>query len=149
MNTHNKILSIIVLVIFTVLYLVFTTFPPRRSFSQLNITSLNQNRKYGFDFSGHYEVNMNKKKPHKRPAEYYNIRTKQTMGTQCSIPVKLQSFAPENVLKNQMFFLETSGRSKISPRQACSVESAAKFSNLQAQVIMLSDMLDLTDKIYI
>ena len=79
-----------------------------------------------------------KKKPHKRPAEYYKIRTKQTM----ELSVAYQS---ENVLKNQMVFLETSGRSKMSPRQACSVESAAKFSNLQAQVIMLSDMLDLTD----
>lgn len=145
MNNHNKILSMIVLIIFTVLYLIFTTFPPRREFSQLNITSINQNRKHGFDFSGHYEVDMNKKKPHKRPAEYYNIKTKQTMGTQCSKPVRLQSFGPENVLKNQMFFLETSGRSKLSPRQACSVESAAKFSNLHSQVLMLSDMLDLND----
>ena len=145
MNTHNKILSIIVLIIFTVLYLMFTSFPPRRSFSQLNITELNQNRKSGFDFSGHYEVDRNKKKPHKRAADYYNIKTKQTMGTHCNTPIKLQLFGPEKVLENQMFFLETSGRSKLSPRQACSVESAAKFSNLHAQVLLLSDKLDLTD----
>ena len=186
MNTNNKILSIIVLIIFMILYLMFTSFKPRRSVNQPNITELNQTTLSGSgtytmaprrsgngwhsepggykhpgmaqreggppsDLSStakskdHYDVDMNKKKPHKRPSDYYNIKTKQTMGTQCNKPVRLQLFGPEKTVKNQMFFLETSGRSKLSPRQACSVESAAKFSNLHTQVILLSDMLDLTD----
>ena len=41
--------------------------------------------------------------------------------------------------------VETSGRAVISPRQACSVESAARRSGLPVNLILLSSELDLTD----
>lgn len=42
--------------------------------------------------------------------------------------------------------LETSGRSILSPRQACSVESAAKVSQLKTVIVMIrSPYVDLSD----
>ena len=73
------------------------------------------------DFTHNYHVDMHKKTPRKRSDEYYNIKTRQSFGPNCSTPVRLKRFGPEKVHDHQMFFLETSGRSKLSPRQACSV----------------------------
>ena len=80
-----------------------------------------------------------------RSEEYYEIKTAQSFGAACGRMISLNQFGQSDVVTKQMFFLETSGRSKLSPRQACSVESAARFSNLQVHVILLSDSLDLTD----
>ena len=38
---------------------------------------------------------------------------------------------------NKMFFFETSGRPTLSPRQACAVESAARFTNLTEIMVLL------------
>ena len=97
------------------------------------------------DFTGHYEVDKNIKIPHKRSGDYYSIKTDQSLGEGCATQIELETFTHKNVEMNQIFFLETSGRSKLSPRQSCSVESAAKFSKLQVQVILFSNILDLTD----
>jgi len=128
-----KTYKVIIVIIITILYLRFTSIPP-----QLN-------RKSWLAVSSQNMGEMNKKKPNMRPAGYNDIKTNQTMGNQCTTPLRLQSFGLENALKNQMFFFETSGRSKLSTRQACSIESAAKFSNLHVNVFLLSDLLDLTD----
>ena len=44
-----------------------------------------------------------------------------------------------------MFFLETSGRSWLTPREACALESAATLSNLHVNIIFLSEFVDLYD----
>ena len=44
-----------------------------------------------------------------------------------------------------MFFLETSGRSWLTPREACALESAARFSGLRVNIILTSSFLDLYD----
>ena len=41
--------------------------------------------------------------------------------------------------------VETTGLASLDPRQACSVESAARRSGLGVVVVMLSERLDLTD----
>jgi len=133
------------MMILTVLYFIVTSYPTPRHFSQLNITEVLQSSGNGLDFSGHYIIGRGDKTPTKRSEDYYTIKTIQSLGAQCSKPVNIEPFTPEKVVQNQMFFIETSGRSKLTPRQACSVESAAKFSNLHVQVILLSDTLDLTD----
>jgi len=100
---------------------------------------------HGLDFSDHYTVGRGAKKATERSDIYYDIKTLQSLGTNCSTPVDLEAFTTEKTFKNQIFFIETSGRSKLSPRQACSVESAARVSNLHVQMILLSNTLDLTD----
>ena len=44
-----------------------------------------------------------------------------------------------------LFMMETSGRRRLTTRQACSVESAAKRSGLTVNLIMFSSFLDLKD----
>ena len=41
--------------------------------------------------------------------------------------------------------VETSGRPRLSPRQACAVESAARRSGLEVTLVMVSTQLDMTD----
>ena len=74
-----------------------------------------------------------------------NYNSIETNKSPCDTSVTLQPFISGSDLSDQMFFIESSGRTKLSPRQACSVESAARFSRLQVQVILLADTLDLTD----
>ena len=44
-----------------------------------------------------------------------------------------------------MFFIETSGRSWLTPREACTLESAEKFPNLHINMIFMAKELDLND----
>lgn len=45
------------------------------------------------------------------------------------------------IAPNQVFFLETSGRGYLLPRQACTVESAARYSGLPVTVLIASQTL--------
>jgi len=146
MERHKKIVILISMLIFTILYLMIANLnSQKRIFTQLNITRVIRNSRYGLDYTGHYEVDDNIKKPLKRYEDYYSLKTYQSLGEQCARQITLETFTHKDLEMNQIFFLETSGRSKLSPRQACSVESAAKFSKLHVQVILLSNTLDLTD----
>ena len=44
-----------------------------------------------------------------------------------------------------VIMVETSGRPRLSPRQACAAESAARRSGLQVTLVMVSSQLDLAD----
>ena len=58
----------------------------------------------------------------------------------------IPNFADEvESLDHGIIMVETSGRARLSPRQACSVESAARRSGLPVNLILLSSQLDLTD----
>ena len=96
----------------------------------------------GLYLTAPYIVYSHNKTPNIRSGNYYSIKTNKSP---CDTSVTLQPFISGSGLSDQMFFIESSGRTKLSPRQACSVESAARFSRLQVQVILLSDTLDLTD----
>ena len=48
-------------------------------------------------------------------------------------------------IRGGLFLMETSGRARLTGRQACAVESAASRSGLQVVLILLSGHLDLRD----
>ena len=48
-------------------------------------------------------------------------------------------------LPYSVIMVETSGSASLDPRQACSVEAAARRSGLGVVVVMMSERLDLTD----
>ena len=48
-------------------------------------------------------------------------------------------------LPRSVFMVETTGLASLDPRQACSVEAAARRSGLGVVVVMMSERLDLTD----
>ena len=62
---------------------------------------------------------------------------------QCQKYITLEPFTSSNSEDHQAFFLETSGKSYLTGRQACSVESAAKASGLSLKVIFKSRYVDL------
>ena len=63
--------------------------------------------------------------------------------------VKLATFSEAHSTRHQIFFLETSASPKLAlnPKQACSVESAAKKSNLDVKLLVLSQYIDLKDNV--
>ena len=48
-------------------------------------------------------------------------------------------------LPYSVIMVETSGSVSLNPRQACSVEAAARRSGLGVVVVMMTERLDLTD----
>jgi len=79
-----------------------------------------------------------------RHGNYYDKPwTPQTRGDDCRRNVTLTKFGLDLTDENMMFFLEMSGRGHLTARQACSVESAARFSKLPVKVLMFSDTLNL------
>ena len=80
-----------------------------------------------------------------RSNEYTEIRNPQTYGETCQRKLDLSVYKEEDHKEGEMYFLETSGRSWLTPRQSCSVESAARRSNLTVNVLFLSTFVDLYD----
>ena len=62
----------------------------------------------------------------------------------CNRNITLQEFNSSYSEKLQVFFLETSGKTYLSGRQSCSIESAALQSGLVSKVILRSSILDLS-----
>ncbi|XP_059099194.1 alpha-1,4-N-acetylglucosaminyltransferase-like [Tigriopus californicus] len=50
-----------------------------------------------------------------------------------------------NLNSPKIFLLETSGRATLNPRQACAIESALRFTNLNVFVLIRSPFLNLSD----
>jgi len=72
--------------------------------------------------------------------------TGDSMGEICDDQVTLKQFPGKNQeAGRRMFFLETSGKPTLSPRQACTLESDAKFSGLHPTILLTSPFLDLTN----
>ena len=57
--------------------------------------------------------------------------------------VHLSEFTEKYSKDNQIFLLETSGKSFLSGRECCAVESAARNSGLYVQFLLLSSVLNL------
>ncbi len=62
----------------------------------------------------------------------------------CNRTIGLEYFTEKHSRENQIFFLETSGKNYLTGREICSVESAARSSNLTVQVLMFSKSVNLT-----
>ena len=77
------------------------------------------------------------------------FRNPQTFGEVCQKKLHLQpySFPTTNSSSDDksMFFLETSGRSWLTPREACALESAVTSSHLSVNIIFLTEFVDLYD----
>ena len=77
------------------------------------------------------------------------LRNPQTFGETCQKKLYLQRYIfhtnNTNKLSKDIFFLETSGRSWLTPREACALESAAALSNLRVNIIFISEFVDLYD----
>ena len=78
----------------------------------------------------------------RKRAEY---PVRQTYGPQCGGSLALTRLDTLNTVDNALFMMETSGRSQLTARQACGVESAARKSGLAVHLILFSPLLDLTD----
>ena len=63
----------------------------------------------------------------------------------CDNPLVLPSLDTLSSIPGGLFMLETSGRDRLTGRQACAVESAAARSELQVYVILVSRSLSLRD----
>ena len=71
----------------------------------------------------------------------------QSFGAECArkFELKMYNSNEDSEKGTRMFFLETSGRSWITPREACCLESASRMSNLQVTVLLISSFLDLNE----
>jgi len=81
---------------------------------------------------------------HKTP--YLKIKTPQSYNNKCSKRIELPSYEIEpGGSEGEIFFLETSGRSWLTPREACALESASKFSQLRVNILFTSPFMDTFD----
>jgi len=97
----------------------------------------------GLDFTAQYAFSNNKRAPVERKGKYYSSPVVQDYGPSCYRNITLSEFSQKQSVDGQMFFIETSGRSHLNPRQSCSVESAAKESGLKVVVLLKSPILSL------
>ena len=63
--------------------------------------------------------------------------------SQCHGTLKLSSY--QGGFPNQIFMMETSGATRLKPRQACTVESAALNTGLPVVMLMAAEAVDLSD----
>ena len=104
----------------------------------------------GLDFQATYDVRNDSQyssyriKQHSIP--YLRIKTGQSYNNRCSKRLELPPFQVSPAgSEAEMFFLETTGRSWLTPREACALESAAKFSQLRVNMIFTSPFMDTFD----
>ena len=66
----------------------------------------------------------------------------------CNVTLHLPKFSQEySDVNNQLFFVESYGKSSFRGRQLCSIESALRFSNYKVKVILLSSTLELRNSV--
>ena len=76
------------------------------------------------------------------------MKTKQSPSeekSECGDSLDLPHLDTLSSVRAGLFMLETSGRDRLTGRQACAVESAAARSGLQVVLILLSSSLSLRD----
>ena len=100
----------------------------------------------GLDFQAKYEVRNSSYKFQQHSIPYLKIKTGQSFNNRCSKRLQLRPFSISPAgSEAEMFFLETTGRSWLTPREACALESAAKFSRLRVNIIFTSPFMDTFD----
>ena len=65
--------------------------------------------------------------------------------SECEQPVSLPELSSLTSLPSGLFMMETSGRDRLTARQACAVESAASRSGLVVYLVIFSRTLSLRD----
>ena len=66
----------------------------------------------------------------------------------CNVTLNLPKFSQEySEVNNQLFFIESYGKSSFRGRQLCSIESALRFSNYNVKIILLSSTLELRNPV--
>ena len=134
------------------LLIMLRVFSPTEEISRISnftITDWDQAKhaQLGLDFHGSYEVKADPKyRMSQHNISYLKIKTVQSFNNRCSKRVELRPFqiTPAGS-EAEMFFLETTGRSWLTPREACALESAAKFSQLRVNIIFTSPFMDTFD----
>ena len=101
------------------------------------------------DFQASYDVKYSSYKTSQHKIPYLKLKTGQSFNNRCSKRVELRPFqiprAGSEGSEAEMFFLETTGRSWLTPREACALESAARFSQLRVNMIFTSPFMDTFD----
>ena len=149
MDSRMRFLYILVMVAGMTLLLLFTVLSPSGQYpapANFTVTGWRPDSRLGLDFSAWYEVEETPYRIHQHRTPYLRIKTGQTYNNKCSKRIELPQYeAGSEGSTGQMFFLETSGRSWLTPREACALESAAKFSNLRVNILLTSPFLDTFD----
>ena len=108
---------------------------PLSSLSSL-ADSLSAPQRLGLDFSLYYPGTGRVQKQLKRQS---TRGSDQSYGPECDTEVKLEAIDSLDTVEEALFMMETSGGSRLSARQACGVESAArKARRSKEHYIMLS-----------
>jgi len=144
-------LYILVVVASSFVLFLFNVLSPSRhlpSPANFTLTGWRPEARLGLDFSAWYEVEEEwrpyKIKQHGTP--YLRIKTDQSYNNKCSKRIELPQYEVGfKGSSDEMFFLETSDRSWLTPREACALESAAKFSKLRVNILLTSTFLDTFD----
>ena len=86
--------------------------------------SLSASQRLGLDFSVYYQGRGRVLRPLKRSP---NTRaTPQSYGPECDTELELEAIDSLDSVEDALFMMETSGGARLSARQACGVESAAR-----------------------
>ena len=157
MDSRMRLLYILVMVAGMTLLLLFTVLSPSGQYpapANFTVTGWRPDSRLGLDFSVWYEVEETPYRIHQHRTPYLRIKTGQTYNNKCSKRIELPQYeAGSEGSTGQMFFLETSGRSNLTARTLCAVESASKHSNLLVIVLLTSQELNLqqasTHKLYL
>ena len=144
MDWRMRSFFVIVIVTCSVILLLFTVLAPSQQIpTHMNLTVIDwiPNSELGLDFIASYHVESKwspyKIRQHKTP--YLKIKTPQSYNNKCSKRIELPSYEIEpGGSEGEIFFLETSGRSWLTPREACALESASKFSQLRVNILFMS-----------
>lgn len=68
-----------------------------------------------------------------------------TKKTSCEGKLKLKNLLQQNLGENNIFFIESSPKEVVTPREACTLESAARNSGLNIVMVRAGQSLDLSD----
>ena len=86
-------------------------------------TTLCELQKLGIDFVISYPSSG---KPRKRISKPPDKKVDQSYGEDCNKHIVLDNIDDLDTIDNALFMMETSGSSRLKPRQACGIESAAR-----------------------
>ena len=78
------------------------------------------------------------------PQPHISKVDRSTSAERCNKIIHLSKFNRSQSQEDQLFFLETSGKTFLDARQSCSVESAALKSGLVCKVLLKSETLNLS-----
>ena len=91
-------------------------------------------QKLGIDFVISYPSSG---KPRKRISKLPDKKVDQSYGDECNTHIVLDNIDDLDNIDNALFMMETSGSSRLKPRQACGIESAARKVYTEYNMLLL------------